>query len=72
MEAPYDEAGHVDHVGGHGNPEAGDPESAFDFLPCIINDETPVSCVKHLESRQVFVPFDFIRKYFEVSDDVMR
>uniref|UniRef100_A0A147BGL5 heparosan-N-sulfate-glucuronate 5-epimerase n=1 Tax=Ixodes ricinus TaxID=34613 RepID=A0A147BGL5_IXORI len=33
-------------------------------IPCIINDEYSVSCRR--EASEVYVPFSFLRKYFEV------
>ncbi|RWS16333.1 D-glucuronyl C5-epimerase-like protein [Dinothrombium tinctorium] len=37
----------------------------YKFLDCLINDEYSVRCLKHGDS--VFVPFNFIRKYFEIN-----
>ena len=34
-------------------------------IKCVINDDYPVSCIR--DTDDVFIPFDFIRHYFEVS-----
>lgn len=40
-------------------------ELAAEEIDCIINDEYKIGCRR--EGDEVFVPFSFIKKYFEVS-----
>jgi hypothetical protein len=35
-------------------------------IQCLINDENPIACRQDEGDGEVFIPFSFIRKYFEV------
>jgi heparosan-N-sulfate-glucuronate 5-epimerase len=36
-------------------------------IECLINDESSIDCRQDDGDGEVFVPFSFIRKYFEVT-----
>lgn len=38
-------------------------------IDCIINDEYPISCLKG-ENEEVYVPFSFLKKYFEINGKI--
>ena len=39
----------------------------FRAIDCLINEELEIECVKTLNDNSVFIPFNFIEKYFEIS-----
>ena len=45
--------------------ESSVPEGSFFPVDCLINDEYTVHCCK--EADEVYMPFSFIRDYFEVN-----
>lgn len=36
-------------------------------IECLINDESSIGCRQDDGDSEIFVPFSFIRKYFEVT-----
>lgn len=42
------------------------PDPGVHQIDCVINDEYPISCLKG-EKEEVYVPFSFLKKYFEIS-----
>lgn len=47
------------------DPEAFTERLGYTHIDCVVNDEYKVDCRR--EADEVFVPFAFIKKYFDVS-----
>lgn len=47
-------------------------QKKFQSIECMINDEYAVHCIKALSEDLVYIPFTFIKKYFEINGKLIK
>lgn len=50
-----------------GEGAASDNSVPLQDIKCLINQEYTISCKRDEEAREIFVPFSFLRTYFDIS-----
>ena len=44
----------------------------FQSIDCLINEEINIECIKTLNEDSVYIPFAFIKKYFEINGKMVK
>ncbi|XP_059224462.1 D-glucuronyl C5-epimerase isoform X2 [Stomoxys calcitrans] len=55
------------NIGDDGGDGANENSVPLQDIKCLINQEYTISCKRDEEAREVYVPFSFLRTYFDIS-----
>ena len=51
---------------------SGNAFKRFQSIDCLINEEFSIDCIKTLNEDSVYIPFNFINKYFEINGKIIK